>query len=160
MSWSHRERRLSSGAVAFACVSWLRTIHSRGNGWYENLTVTEAQSLYKTTKLPPDTSIIQQFPTIKQQALMSNTKYTVTVTDSSSNQQLLSLSKNRYSSEQDLIASFAHKLLDPNVDSITFTKSENEVHVRFSVRGGDAASARQLLYGSSYAREGDEVREG
>jgi hypothetical protein len=84
---------------------------------------------------------------------MSSQKYTIKVVDSSSNQELLTTVKSRYDSEQDLISSLANKLLHPQVTSINFSKTDNEVHVRILFRDGDAASARNLVYGSDFARE-------
>jgi hypothetical protein len=85
---------------------------------------------------------------------MSSPKYTITVLDSSSSQSLLTTIKSRYSSEPELISSLAQKLLHPQVTSIDFSKvNDNEVHVRILFRGGDADAARNLVYGSDFARE-------
>jgi hypothetical protein len=77
----------------------------------------------------------------------------MTVLDSSSNQQLLTTIKTRYDSEAKLVSFLAQKLLHPQVTSLVFSKSDNEVHVRIHFRGGDATSARVLIYGSDFARE-------
>jgi hypothetical protein len=85
---------------------------------------------------------------------MSSPRYTIIVLDSSSNQNLLTTIKSRYASEPELISSLAQKLLHPQVTSIDFSKAnENEVHVRILIRGGDADAARNLVYGSDFARE-------
>jgi len=85
---------------------------------------------------------------------MSSPKYIIKVVDSSSSQEILTTVKTRYDSESELVSSFAQKLLDPQVTSVQFSKTDNEVHVRIHVHSGDAASARNLVYGSNYAREG------
>jgi hypothetical protein len=84
---------------------------------------------------------------------MSSQKYTIIVVDSSSNQEILTTVKTRYDSEHDLISSLAHKILHPQVTSVNFSNTNNEVYVRIVFRDGDVASARNLVYGSDFARE-------
>jgi hypothetical protein len=84
---------------------------------------------------------------------MSSQKYTITVVDSSSNQEIFTTVKTRYDSEHSLISSLAYKILHPQVTSIDFSKTNDEVHVRLFFCGGNAASARNLVYGSNFACE-------